>query len=38
MFGNVPYCNTQGVRMKERDEFTKYFARKRVTTILEDIG
>lgn len=38
MFGEVPHCNTQGNRMKETDEFSKYFARKRITTILEDVG
>ena len=37
MYGEVPRCNGQGQKMKERDEF-KYFTRGRIRRILEDLA
>lgn len=37
-FGEVPVCNSQGKRMKERDEFEKYFARARIKRVIEDLS
>lgn len=36
-YGEQPRCNTQGKRMKERDEF-EYFTRRRISRILEDLA
>jgi hypothetical protein len=36
LYGAVPLCNTQGVRMKERDEF-RYFSRRRIEHILRHL-
>jgi len=33
-YGEIPKCNTQGKKMKERDEF-KYFTRSRLDRVLE---
>jgi hypothetical protein len=37
MYGEVPYCNTHGKRMKEIDEF-RYFARQAVRSVLEELS
>ena len=37
-FGEVPWCNTHGKRMRERDEFTRYFRRSRIRDIVEDLS
>jgi hypothetical protein len=37
-YGQVPWCNSHGKRMKERDEFTRWFRRARVRTILDEMG
>ena len=37
LYGEVPHCNKQGNRMKERDEFD-YFRKRRVKRILEDLA
>jgi hypothetical protein len=36
MHGEEPWCNVQGKRMRERDEF-RYFTRSRVRGILRDL-
>ncbi len=36
-YGEVPWCNTAGKRMKEKDEFD-YFDRNRLKKILVEIG
>ena len=33
-YGEIPKCNTQGKKMKQRDEF-KYFTRRRLERVLE---
>ena len=35
-YGEVPKCNTQGVRIREKDEF-QYFSRSRIRRILTDL-
>lgn len=37
LYGEIPYCNTQGSRIKETDEF-RYFSRNRLKEIIEDIS
>lgn len=36
MYGEIPHCNKQGIRMKERDEFV-YFRPRRLRQILDDL-
>jgi len=35
-YGEVPWCNTHGKRMRERDEFD-YFSRARVLSIVKEL-
>jgi hypothetical protein len=37
MYGEIPFCNTQGVRMIEQDEF-RYFRRDRIRSIITELG
>ena len=37
MYGEVPYCNSHGKKMKEVDEF-RYFRKGRLENILEDLA
>ncbi len=37
-FGEVPACNTQGKRMRERDEFDWFFKRTRIDDIILDLS
>ncbi len=37
IYGEVPYCNSHGKRIKELDEF-RYFRRKRLRDILEELA
>lgn len=37
LFGEPPWCNIQGRRMRERDEF-EYFARSRVRRIIDELS
>ena len=37
LFGEIPYCNSHGSKMKRTDEFS-YFTESRIATILEDSG
>ena len=36
-YGDVPWCNTQGKKMKETDEF-RYFTRRRIRNVLEELS
>jgi hypothetical protein len=36
-YGTLPKCNTQGKKMKERDEFN-YFNKSRLEKLLENLG
>jgi hypothetical protein len=38
MFGEVPVRNGTGHKMKERDEFDRYFARSRIRRVIEDFS
>lgn len=38
LFGEVPWCNSHGTNIRERQEFSKYFSRSRVRGILEDLS
>lgn len=38
LYGEVPWCNTHGKRMRERDEFIRYFRRARIRDIIEDLS
>ncbi len=37
-FGEIPRCNSQGKRMRERDEFDRYFRRARIRGIIHDLS
>jgi hypothetical protein len=36
-FGEIPYCNTSGKRMKQTDEFS-YFRPSRIANIIDDLS
>lgn len=36
-YGDVPHCNSQGSKMKVKDEYD-YFARNRIRQIIDDVG
>lgn len=36
-YGEVPWCNTQGKKMKETDEF-RFFTRKRIRNVIEELS
>lgn len=37
IYGDVPYCNSHGTRMKETDEF-EYFRRSAVVDVIEELA
>jgi len=38
LFGEPPWCNTHGKRLREQDEFDRYFQRARIRNILHDLS
>ena len=37
-FGEVPWCNTHGKGIQERDEFERYFQRSRIRDVIDDLS
>ncbi|HIF39877.1 MAG TPA: hypothetical protein EYQ74_02100 [Planctomycetes bacterium] len=37
-FGEIPWCNLQGKRIRERDEFERYFRRARISGLIHDLS